>query len=536
MADQKINITLAAIDKTKGAFGTISRSIGAVTSAVFSLKTAIVGVVGIGGIGLLVRNSLVATDTLVKTADKLGVTTQALSQLRYAAELSGVGIQTTDMAVQRFTRRLAEAAQGTGEAKGALQELGLNARDLAQQPLEEQMIALSNAFGNVKNSSDQVRLAFKLFDSEGVSFVNILKQGEDGLRAMFEEAGALGVVMSTQAARGVEQANDALFRLSSLFGGVVDQLVAALAPALEEFATSVKDSVVVSIEEANGSIEKFAQFLAQELLGALSATLRGLANFVDGIAQFVNSVIDSINELQRWRGQAEIQRVVLSGLTDAARDAADFVDRLASSIGSASNASQNNSKVLPQQITLLQQVGDAFKKVTAESTTLQSALENSVKRAMDATTAGLTDMITGAKSAKDAFKDMATSIIKDLIRMYVQQQITKPIFNAISGFLPTTAGGSTGKAIGGSVQAGQSYMVGERGPELFVPNRQGSIVPNGGGSGEAPVNVTLNISTGVAQTVRTEIANLLPQITNATKAAVVDARKRGGSFAGAFGA
>jgi hypothetical protein len=50
------------------------------------------------------------------------------------------------------------------------------------------------------------------------------------------------------------------------------------------------------------------------------------------------------------------------------------------------------------------------------------------------------------------------------------------------------------------------------------------------------VTVNLNISTGVAQTVRAEITQLMPQIANATKAAVLDARRRGGSFAGAFGA
>ena len=49
------------------------------------------------------------------------------------------------------------------------------------------------------------------------------------------------------------------------------------------------------------------------------------------------------------------------------------------------------------------------------------------------------------------------------------------------------------------------------------------------------VNVTFNISTGVAQTVRAELVSLLPQITEATKNAVVDARRRGGSFSAAFG-
>ena len=80
-------------------------------------------------------------------------------------------------------------------------------------------------------------------------------------------------------------------------------------------------------------------------------------------------------------------------------------------------------------------------------------------------------------------------------------------------------------------------MVGERGAELFVPGQSGSIVPNdklGGGNGVV-VNQTINVSTGVQQTVRAEIVGLLPQIQEASKAAVLDARRRGGNFASAFG-
>ena len=66
--------------------------------------------------------------------------------------------------------------------------------------------------------------------------------------------------------------------------------------------------------------------------------------------------------------------------------------------------------------------------------------------------------------------------------------------------------------------------------------RGGNIIPNnkmGGGSGVV-VNQTINITTGVAQTVRTEIAQLMPQIAEASKAAVLDAKQRGGNFSRAF--
>jgi hypothetical protein len=75
-------------------------------------------------------------------------------------------------------------------------------------------------------------------------------------------------------------------------------------------------------------------------------------------------------------------------------------------------------------------------------------------------------------------------------------------------------------------------MVGEKGAEMFIPGKTGTIVPNNqlGGSG-AVVNQTINISTGVSQTVRTEVMGMLPRIIESTKAAVADANRRGGSFA-----
>ena len=135
---------------------------------------------------------------------------------------------------------------------------------------------------------------------------------------------------------------------------------------------------------------------------------------------------------------------------------------------------------------------------------------------------------------------MARSIISDLIRMAIQQQITKPLFGALSGMFGSSAPAAPleKKAIGGAVQRGRPYMVGERGAELFVPSRSGSIVPNNQlqGGGGVVINQTINVTTGVQQTVRTEIANLMPRIAQASKQAVLESRQRGGSFATAFGA
>ena len=78
-------------------------------------------------------------------------------------------------------------------------------------------------------------------------------------------------------------------------------------------------------------------------------------------------------------------------------------------------------------------------------------------------------------------------------------------------------------------------MVGERGAEMFIPNKQGSIVPaDKMSAGGDSVTINLNVSTGVSQTVRTELMEMMPRIQEMAKSAVATARMRGGAYGGAM--
>ena len=194
MATESVSIVIKAFDQTQKALRGIKAAFGKLSKVFFNFKTALVGAVGAGGLGLLISQSLKSTDALAKTASKIGTTTEALSALQYAGQLTGVQVDTMNMALQRFTRRASEAAVGTGEAKGAIRELGIDARQLVRLPLDERMLVLADAFADVENESDRLRLAFKLFDSEGAALVNTLGMGRDGLSDLLGEARSLGVV------------------------------------------------------------------------------------------------------------------------------------------------------------------------------------------------------------------------------------------------------------------------------------------------------------------------------------------------------
>jgi hypothetical protein len=84
-------------------------------------------------------------------------------------------------------------------------------------------------------------------------------------------------------------------------------------------------------------------------------------------------------------------------------------------------------------------------------------------------------------------------------------------------------------AEGGNPPVGVPSLVGENGPELFVPNTAGTIIPNGKMGGTSMVfHQTINLSPGLAETVNAAILNAAPHIAGAAKAAVFDELQRGG--------
>lgn len=243
----------AASDKLKKRFPAITKAVGFMVGA---LKKAIkamaaLAVAGLAAMTAITVSSFKSGDQLAKTADKIGITTEALAGLRHAAELTGVSAGTMDMAMQRLTRRVSEAANGTGEAVGALHELGINAAELEQLPLDKQMNVIADSMAKVESQSDKVRLAMKLFDSEGVALVNTLAGGSEGLAKMAEEANILGLAMSRTDTAQIEAANDAILRAKSVFTGLGNQLAVAFAPIIETIANLFRQTAVDTAEFGN---------------------------------------------------------------------------------------------------------------------------------------------------------------------------------------------------------------------------------------------------------------------------------------------
>lgn len=185
----------------------------------------------------------------------------------------------------------------------------------------------------------------------------------------------------------------------------------------------------------------------------------------------------------------------------------------------------------------------AAKNLTRTLTEAQARAKSAAEMIGQKMEEAFMSMVDGTMSAKDAFKSMTRSIIAELYRIFVVKRITGFITNAIGTAFGVPAAAMAPAAVsyegGGYTGNGpRSGGVDGRGgfPAIVHPNE--TIVDHKKGNraigSPVIVNQTINVSTGVQQTVRNEIMQMMPQIAQSAKSAVVDAKRRGGSYGRAF--
>ncbi len=155
---------------------------------------------------------------------------------------------------------------------------------------------------------------------------------------------------------------------------------------------------------------------------------------------------------------------------------------------------------------------------------------------------GFMAMVEGTKSVEDAFKDMARQIIAELYRVLVVQQMVGSFSADGGGILGGAYKMFGGKASGGTVMSNTPYLVGEKGPELIVPQNRGHVMnadltskAMGGSGGTVVVNQNFNFQANGDESVKKIIAQAAPSIANMAKQSVIDARRRGGVMKNTFG-
>lgn len=587
IADNRMRSIEKSANNVDRALNSVKRAAGALVSAF-----------AVGGFAHIVKTHIEVADKIQKLGLRLGETTEALSEYRFVAARSGVEFDALATAFQRQTRRIAEAAAGTGEAKKALQELNIDVQKLANLSPAQQFEILAEAIAGVESESRKVALAQKLWDSEGVKLLQVVKSGSAAIADMREQARQLGHSLSQEQANAAAEAADRMTDLSFAMEGAGRAMALLGAGPLAALARDIRDTILLVRQLVDGfrSIEnrETLQGLGKGIatltanVVALNEKIQAQRNIVKGSGgiiadEFRRQIAEDEKRLADMRKRLEALQskyLQLTAPTQAAPIAAlpsggaaaaasgltvpikirpefddgtagfkakleamyqpvkSFNETLAADATRVFEATRTPIERYQEEIARLNElVGlgavtqETYNRAVAQAQdTLDAASRGTEALSAAAQDLGLTfasafeDAVVEGKKLSDVLKGLA----QDIARVLVRRAVTEPLANALTSAL---GGAFPARASGGPVTGSRPYLVGERGPELFVPGASGAIVPNGAFGGGA--SVVINNYSGMEANASRRTVNGR-EITEVTIGQAANDVRRGGQLARAF--
>lgn len=261
------------------------------------------------GVMALVTSTSKAIEQTGLMAQQIGTTTEALSEMRYAAQqMAGVSEGQFDMALRRMTRRITEAAAGGGPAADALKRLGLEATALAKLAPDEQFKRVADAMRAMDDQGERLRATMALMDTEGMPLVNMLSEGAEGIEQFTAKAREMGLTISTETVAAAQEFNRKLDDTKAQLRGVWLEASSELLPTLTDLADLLQS-------------DGFKQGFQSIIQGAMTATT-WLANFATTTASVTTFLAEEVaarvhgaalDDIVRLEKEVEAQRLVVAG-------------------------------------------------------------------------------------------------------------------------------------------------------------------------------------------------------------------------------
>jgi hypothetical protein len=293
MAEKRVSVRLAAVggrqvrselegvgEAGKRGFGRLSAEMEAANRrmAAFSRRVRVVAAAAVAaataaGVAMI-RSGLQTVDAQAKLAASLDTTVESIQVLERAGDLAGVSMGQVEQATVQLTRRLSQAAGGTGPAVKALDQLRLSAAELQALPLDQRIALIQDRLSEFVPEASRAAVASQIFgDRASVMFTRI---DTATLRQATEDVRDFGAVVSDQDAAQIERTNDAISRLGLIWRGLSNQLAVAAAPALEAVADAM-----ASVSRTTGPLGQAIRGLFDNL-GRLASIAGAFATFMAG--------------------------------------------------------------------------------------------------------------------------------------------------------------------------------------------------------------------------------------------------------------
>lgn len=451
-------------------------------------------------LGYAVKASADHADELGKTAQKVGVTVEALSRLEFAAKLSDVSLEGLSTGLRKLADNMADVAMNSKASVGtAFKALGIDVKDAAGnlKSGDAVLAEVADRFSRMEDGALKTSLAIQIFGRSGTDLIPLLNEGADGLKRYADESDRLGVTISTKTAKAAEIFNDNLTRLGSVFEGLTNKVMEAVIPSLVTFTNTL-----ASPETQNG-------------IATITNLIIGLGNAAAQAAAFIGDVGRALawadthdmfgNEIELSElGLAKKRfdaKKSLTGSLNAGQMSAPGDDFFAGFFGGGVTAPSPGGGGGTTPFEPLITDAGAAKKALIELTDQSDQFIDSSKTMAQAIGDGLggafsrlADAVLSGNDALSATVDVLMDLGKQLVNSAITGFFGNLVSGAFSGGVGGTGRGGFGQGTfpgsGGFFPAfpglaggtdnwrGGTTWVGENGPELLNLPRGSQVIPN----------------------------------------------------------
>lgn len=289
-----------------------------------------------------IKSAIDNADELSKAAQKIGISTESLSKLGYAAQLADVDLTTLQGGLARLTKFQDEAAKGTEKNVSLFEDLGIAFKnaDGTLRSTDAVFRDLAEVFQALPDGANKTALALEVFGRSGANLIPLLNSGADGLDMMADRAERLGIVVDTQTGKAAEEFNDRLSDLRLQVEGLALAVAAELLPDLNNLVGTLQDGTEKG-EGFAGTAKNIANgirgvvFVASKGYDAINGIVLALADLTLGAAEFATKFgpAGAILKLDGGENQQKIAdlRAILQARAKEAEDS--FLGREAERVG-----------------------------------------------------------------------------------------------------------------------------------------------------------------------------------------------------------
>lgn len=338
-------------------------------------------------------------------AARLGLTYAELSGLTLAGSMVGVSMDQIGGAMTRAQVAFSNAANGSKPAIAAFEQIGLSVAELSGLSAEQQFEAIAQAISQLPTEAERAAAATRIFGRAGAELLPLFAQGAAGIQAAREEADRFGLSLTNAQAGNIDAMGDSFDRAKAAIQGVINQVVAYLAPAVTAVTTAFSN-LIGNIGGAN---------IGQAIGEGILAGARYLAQIADYIVAQVPKVWEYVSQVgAQWGVVFDIGRRVFAVVAGVARlfeAAFKFVGSiLVGTVGRVLNAVGELAQFVPG-------FGDAGRKIEKAGETLMrtsTTLWDESGAALEAAGQNFYDAAFGGQKPEQAGEAIAGPITQTL--------------------------------------------------------------------------------------------------------------------------